>query len=140
MYVDPAHNPDCEADDFSGSGRTIAANERGDGDDACGANQPVLPRLPAAPPPLFARFEDIIPVFTAEYLARLLTVHAALCIDSDQLIGATQSARALLRSRAGAWPQARGSSARPLEADLLAILPWWIELLMPAGSGSVGAS
>ena len=95
VYVDPAHNPDCEADDFSGSGRTICrANECGDGDDACVANQLAYCRdCEPAPHPLFAWFEDlIIPVFTAEYLARLLTVHAALCIDSDQLIGATQSA------------------------------------------------
>ena len=147
VYVDPSHNPDCLADEVEGSaGRTICrVNECGDGDDACVANQLAYCRdCEPAPHPLFAWFEDlIIPVFTAEYLARLLTVHAALCIDSDQLIGATQSAAGV--AAFSGWRVGLKRTwkfcTRPLEVfDLLAILPWWIELLMPAGSGSAGAS
>ena len=103
----------------------------------CGADRDGDGALDCAPrlDPRFWGFECVaIPVFTLEYALRLLTVHAAACVDAEKMIAGD----ALSRERASAWRVgARRTwdfATSPLELfDLLAVLPFWLELAVRLG-------
>jgi hypothetical protein len=103
--------------------------------------QPTVEACEPQPSPVFARLEMVcIIIFSIEYLCRVLTVHATAAstnvVEVLEIEDQCTSPRSLAGTETSGWKVTLNYAKKPLNViDFMAILPWYIELMIGGGGG-----